>query len=64
LFSSVAKDVIWPDEPENLDLTELREIRAELEKLHGLERRFDALDKRFDEMRAYVYCSLGLGTVK
>ncbi len=55
-----------PDEPENLVLVQLREIRAKLDKLDALERsmdrRFDLIDKRFDEMRSYVYYSLGLGT--
>ena len=61
------------EEPDNLILVQLREIRSKLEKLEKLDvlerrfdamdRRFDAMDKRFDEMRTYVYYSLGLGSV-
>ena len=51
------------DEPENLVLVQLREIRAKLEKLDVLEKRFDQLDERFDELRGHVAYSLGLGTM-
>lgn len=57
-------------EPDNMTLRLLREIRSELgevrrkqddlEKLNG---RFDAMDRRFDEMRGYVVHALGLGSM-
>ena len=36
-------------EPENLNLTILREMRAEMSAFHdAVDRRFDAVDRRFD----------------
>ncbi len=55
------------DEPDNLVLVQLRDIRGKLDKiddkLHEHDRRFDHLDKRFDEMRQYVIHALGLGAM-
>jgi len=55
------------EEPDNLVLIQLREMRAELKnitvKLDQHDLRFDNLDKRFDEMRLYVNHALGLGTM-
>ena len=58
------------DEPENLVLVQLRDIRAKLGEIDELKRRFDLVDKRFDrldknfdEMRVYVNHALGLGTM-
>ena len=55
------------DDPNNLVLVQLRDIRG---KLDALEKRFDAHDKRFDrldkhadEMRQYVSHALGLGAM-
>ena len=55
------------DEPDNLVLVQLRDIRGKLDKmddkLHEHDQRFDHLDKRFDEMRQYVIHALGLGSM-
>lgn len=55
------------DEPDNIVLVQLRDIRGKLDKiddkLHEHDRRFDHLDKRSDEMRQYVVHALGLGSL-
>jgi len=59
------------DEPENLVLVHLREIRREIggmrenleARIDRLETRFDSLDKQFGEMRQYVSHALGLGAM-
>lgn len=48
------------DEPDNLVLVQLRDIRG---KRDTLEKRFDRLDKHADEMRRYVSHALGLGAM-
>ncbi len=54
------------DEPENLVLVQLREVRSELQgirtKLNEHDTRFDQLDKRFDDFHLLVNHALGLGT--
>lgn len=55
-----------PDEPENLVLVQLREIRSELQgvrsKLEEHDRRFDRIDRRFDDFHLLVNHALGLAT--
>ena len=52
------------NEPENLVLVQLREIRAILEmhnkRFDQMEARFDGLDRKFDEWAGYVTHALGL----
>lgn len=58
------------DEPENMTLRMLGEIRAKQDdhekrfdaRFDSLETRFDNLETRFEEMRLYVNHALGLGT--
>ncbi|BBE70741.1 hypothetical protein [Oharaeibacter diazotrophicus] len=54
------------EEPDNIVLKLLREMRAEQieqgRKIDRLENRFDRMDKRFDELRHSVLYALGLGT--
>jgi len=53
------------DEPDDLVLRLLREIREKLDeqsdRFGAIDRRFDRLEKRFDEMRGYVNHALGMG---
>ncbi len=55
------------DEPDNLVLVQLRDIRGKLDKiddkLQEHDRRFDRLDKHADAMRQYVSHALGLGAM-
>jgi hypothetical protein len=62
------------EEPVDLILVLLREIRAKLDahdkrfdehdhRFDEHDKRFDRLDQRLDEMRLYVNHALGLGTV-
>jgi hypothetical protein len=54
------------DEPENLVLVQLREIRAtqaeHSARFDRVDARFDQLDKRFDDFHLLVNHALGLGT--
>jgi hypothetical protein len=58
--------VAMVDEPENLVLVQLRDVRSELQgiraKLSEHDGRFDQLDKRFDDFHLLVNHALGLGT--
>ena len=49
------------DEPENLVLVQLREIRAKLAKLDEHDQRFDRLDQHAEVTRYFVRHALGLG---
>ncbi|MCL4767252.1 MAG: hypothetical protein KJZ80_13560 [Hyphomicrobiaceae bacterium] len=53
------------EEPDNLILRLLREIREKLDeqsdRFAAIDRRFDRLEKRFDEMRGYMNHALGMG---
>lgn len=53
------------DEPDNLVLVQLRDMRAELQtitaKLIEHDGRFDRLEKKFDDMRGYLNHALGMG---
>ncbi len=55
-----------PDEPENLVLVQLREVRSELQgvrgKLEEHDQRFDRIDRRFDDFHMLVSHALGLAT--
>ena len=58
------------NEPDNLVLVQLREIRNELKKLEKLDamekrfdKRFDDLDTKYEQWRGYVTHALGLGSV-
>ena len=55
------------DQPDNLVLVQLREIRSDLReiraKLDEHDKRFDVQDERADEMRNYVRHALGLGAM-
>ena len=55
------------DEPDNLVLVQLRDIRGILElhtkRFNKLEERFDNSDKQFEEMRGYIRHTLGLGSM-
>lgn len=51
------------DEPENLVLAQLREIRSKLDKLDEHDKRFDRLDKQGEEMRQYMSYALGVGAM-
>ena len=51
------------DEPDNLVLVQLREIRAKLDKLDVLEKRFDKLDEQGAETRQFLAHALGLGAM-
>jgi hypothetical protein len=56
------------DEPENLVLVQLREVRSELQgirtKLEEHDRRFDQIDRRFDDFHLLVNHALGLGVAR
>ena len=43
-----------PDEPDNLVLIQLREIRAKLEKLEGIEKRLDTIKADSDQWKGYI----------
>jgi hypothetical protein len=53
------------DEPENLVLIQLREIRSDLQDVKAKQtehdRRFDRIDKRFSDMDLLIDHALGLG---
>jgi len=53
------------DEPENLVLIQLREIRSDLQDVKAKQsehdRRFDQIDKRFNDMDLLIDHALGLG---
>lgn len=55
-----------PDEPQDLTLRLLREIRAKLDehdkRFDRHDRRFDVLDKRLDEVRQGMTYALGIAT--
>ena len=42
------------NDPNNLVLVQLREIRATLERFDEMDKRFDQLDKRFEDSHALV----------
>lgn len=50
-----------PNEPDNLVLVQLREIRASLD---AITRRLDEAEKRHEEVRGWVVHCLGLCTVQ
>ena len=54
------------DEPDNLVLIQLREMRGQLQgistKLEEHDRRFDGIDKRFDDFHLLVSHALGVST--
>jgi hypothetical protein len=53
------------DEPDNLVLVQLREIRTTLadhsKRFDRMDERFDRIDKRFDDFHLLVTHALGLG---
>ena len=60
-----------PDEPDNLVLVHLREMRAEMRnmrdevrtKLEQHDKRFDALEKRLDDVHEAAILSVGFATL-
>ena len=50
------------DEPDDLTLRLLRDIRTKLEDLDVLKERFDRMDARFDELHETIYIATGFAT--
>jgi hypothetical protein len=51
------------NEPDNLVLIQLREVRSELQEIRVvMKERFDQMDKRFDDFHALTSHTLTLGT--
>ena len=55
---------IMADEPINLVLVQLREIRSELKTMEQrFDKRFVAIDKQFEEWRGYITHTMGLVSI-